>query len=115
MPENRCTPSPDGLFDCGVDWNLEAGASTCRFFVHDTLFWSRCGHCAVGRCLSFQAQNEASRGSDRDLLKLRLLDDFMEIVLSAINRLYWIAMIGDWEKDWRFSGPLENPHHPTDK
>jgi hypothetical protein len=52
----------------------------------------------VGRCHSFQAQNEAARGSDRDLLKLQLLDDFMDIVLSAINRLYWVAMIGDWEK-----------------
>jgi hypothetical protein len=85
--ENRCKPSPDGLFHCDVAWGKEAGPETCTYFVHDAFLWSRCGHFAVGHCLSGRANAEAA------MLQLQNSDDEpIDAVLEALNKLFWITV-----------------------
>jgi hypothetical protein len=84
MAKNRCRPSPDGLFNCDVDWEVEAGPSTCTYFERDALFCSRCEHWAVGHCLSSRATAEAAKRRARDLLR-----ESMDEALAVMNQVVW--------------------------
>ena len=87
MTVNRCTSSTDGLFNCGVDWKNEAGSSTCKYFVHDVLFWSQCGHYAVGRCMCFRASTETARRQAQNMQR-----NSIDEILLAMNKLFWIVV-----------------------
>ena len=86
--ENRCKPSPDGLFNCDVAWGKEAGPSTCTYFVHDAFYWSRCAHFAVGHCLSGRANADALMLPLHDCEEEPPIDE----VLAAMNELRWIEL-----------------------